>query len=274
MDIYVVQQGDNVDAIAAKYQISVDVLTFDNQIEYPYRLAVGQALFIDDGQEAPDRRPLYVSGYAYPFITTEVLRETLPWVNGIYVFSYGFTAEGELIPPQTSDTDMVTLIRGGGVMPVITLTPLDAEGRFNNQFITGLLGNTAVQEQLIRRLKEEMQRKGFGGVDIDFEYVLAEDRDAFSALVRRMSRSMNASGYVVSVALAPKTSRDQRGTLYEGVDYAGLGMAANRTMLMTYEWGYTYGYIRPGIDRGRIGYTVRRKFAGRLSSFLLRSVFR
>ena len=52
---------------------------------------------------------------------------------------------------------------------------------------------------------------------------------------------MNESGRTVSVALAPKTSDDQPGLLYEGKDYAGLGAAADSVLLMTYEWGHAYG---------------------------------
>ena len=50
MQIYVVKEGDNVDKIAASMEIAVETLIYDNQIEYPYRLAVGQALFI--GQDS------------------------------------------------------------------------------------------------------------------------------------------------------------------------------------------------------------------------------
>lgn len=48
-------------------------------------------------------------------------------------------------------------------------------------------------------------------------------------------------GYTLSVALAPKTSADQPGLLYAGKDYRALGAAADSVLLMTYEWGYTYG---------------------------------
>ena len=41
--------------------------------------------------------------------------------------------------------------------------------------------------------------------------------------------------------MAPKTSADQPGLLYEGKDYRALGMIANSVLVMTYEWGYTYG---------------------------------
>jgi spore germination protein len=32
------------------------------------------------------------------------------------------------------------------------------------------------------------------------------------------------------------------GLLYEGMNYALLGEAANKALLMTYEWGYTSGH--------------------------------
>lgn len=70
---------------------------------------------------------------------------------------------------------------------------------------------------------------------------LSTDRDAFTEFVRIMTETLNDSGYQVSVALAPKTSAEQQGVLYEGKDYKMLGQVANHVLLMTYEWGYTYG---------------------------------
>lgn len=241
MQIYVVKTGDTVDSIAAETGVPVETLIYDNQIEYPYRLAVGQALFIGDGIREVPRRPLYVSGYAYPFIEEEVLRETLPWLTAIYVFSYGFTEEGELVPPISDDTRIIEESRQAGVRPVLTFTPLGADGRFNNNLVSALVGSRELQQKIIWELGRTMQVKGYEGLDIDFEYIRAEDREAFAAFVGFTTQVMNLFGYPVSVALAPKTSRDQRGLLYEGVDYRLLGMAANRAMLMTYEWGYTYG---------------------------------
>lgn len=90
-------------------------------------------------------------------------------------------------------------------------------------------------------MKDILLEKGFAGVDIDFEFILPEDRDAFTLFVRYVTEALNEDGYQVSVALAPKTSSEQRGLLYEGKDYRGLGDAANNVLLMTYEWGYTYG---------------------------------
>ena len=96
-----------------------------------------------------------------------------------------------------------------------------------------------------RRLKdaivEQITTRGFQGLDIDFEYILANDRDAFVDFVAYMQEAVSALGYPTSVALAPKTSDTQTGLLYEGKDYRRLGETADYVLLMTYEWGYTYG---------------------------------
>ncbi len=240
MGIYVVKEGDNVDQIALQTGVPVRILIYDNQIAYPYRLAVGQALFIR-GWMTQERTPLYVSGYAYPYISNEVLKNTLPWLTAIYIFSYGFTMEGELVPPSKNEDWMIASARLMGVRPVLVLTPLGTDGHFNNNLVNVLVQNRSMQQKLLWALGSVMEEKGYGGLDIDFEYVQATDREAFAEFVEFATQVMNLFGYPVSVALAPKTSRDQPGLLYEGVDYKLLGAAANRAMLMTYEWGYTYG---------------------------------
>ena len=74
---------------------------------------------------------------------------------------------------------------------------------------------------------------------MDFEYILPEDRDQYTAFIQRLADRLTPQGYPVVTALAPKTSAQQEGLLYEGHDYAGIGAAASMVLLMTYEWGYT-----------------------------------
>lgn len=70
---------------------------------------------------------------------------------------------------------------------------------------------------------------------------MRENREGYTEFVRNLRNAMNEAGYTVSAALAPKISAEQRGILYEGMDYRMLGEAADEVFLMTYEWGYTYG---------------------------------
>ena len=95
------------------------------------------------------------------------------------------------------------------------------------------------QEKVIGSILAVMQEKGYIGLDIDFEFIPAEERVLYANFVALLRDTLNPYGYSVTVALAPKTSADQPGLLYEGHDYALLGRAANSVFLMTYEWGYT-----------------------------------
>ncbi|MCI5732066.1 MAG: glycosyl hydrolase family 18 protein [Eubacterium sp.] len=241
MDIYVVKEGDTIDAIASAYRTTPEEISYANQIPYPYRLAVGQALLLESGTSLRTGRSAVANGYAYPYISPWVLRQTLPYLTGMFVFSYGFTVEGELLSPVPSDAWMLETAAEFGRDSILTLTPLGPDGRFSNNLIHGMLENEEGKERLMEELLAEMRRSSFSGVDVDFEYILAEDRDLFTGFVAELTRRMNAEGYRVSVALAPKTSADQPGLLYEGKDYRGLGEAANEVLLMTYEWGYKYG---------------------------------
>ena len=78
-------------------------------------------------------------------------------------------------------------------------------------------------------------------MDVDFEYVGAENAQPYAQFLQQLKDVVAPLGYQVWVALAPKVRGNQEGILYEGHDYPSLGNIADRSLLMTYEWGYTYG---------------------------------
>ena len=243
MEIYIVKPGDSVDSIADSFGVPVDSLLYNNQLTPPYRLAIGQALLVPAAEETEDfpKRSIVTGGYAYPYINPDILKETLPWLTGLYVFSYGFDTNGSILPPDPDDSFMIEMAKEAGSKPVLTLTPRDADNAFNNILINEVINDEEKTQALIDNLVDTVLEKGFEGVDLDFEYILPQDRVPYVRFVQRVREAVNAIGYEVSVALAPKTSADQRGVLYEGKDYPGLGAAADSVLLMTYEWGYTYG---------------------------------
>lgn len=241
MQIYVVREGDNIDKIAAAFGVSAEEIAYDNQISAPYPLAVGQALLIAGAGNAEQKRAVHVNGYAYPYIQDWVLSETLPYLTNLSVFSYGFTTSGDLVPPGTDDNRMIGQAWQQGTAPVLVLTPFDQTGMFNNYLISAITHDQTAQQNLIDQLFLTMEEKGFAGIDLDFEYILPQDRVAYADFVANVRAQAAPRGYFVSVALAPKTSANQKGLLYEGKDYRLLGAAADSVLLMTYEWGYTYG---------------------------------
>lgn len=238
--VHIVREGQTVEQIAEEYSITVKNLYQNNPflLNQTYLLE-GQSLVISyEGEPLMQGR---ISGYAYPFIEPYILREVLLYIDEILIFSYGFTAEGELIPPQIDETWVIQEAWNQQVEPILVLTPFAETGTFNSGLIQILSENQTVQENLIENLLETVQEKGYVGVDVDFEYIRPEDQVGYADFVNRLRETMNENGYRVSVALAPKTSSYQKGLLYEAMDYHLLGQSANTVFLMTYEWGYTYG---------------------------------
>ena len=119
------------------------------------------------------------------------------------------------------------------------------------------------QDALVQSILETVQARHYFGLDVDFEYVLPEQREAYAAFITRLREALNPLGCPVIVALAPKTSAAQRGLLYEAHDYALLGAAANAMFLMTYEWGYAYGPPMAVAPLGQVRAVLARNKAER-----------
>ena len=154
--IHTVAEGETPEGIAGQYGISEKQLFRNNPFllnqEY---LLTGQRLVIRYRTE--EQGDLLVTGYAYPFIESELLRETLLYLSELLVFSYGFTTAGELIPPQLPDEWMIALAWRMGVRPVLVLTPFSEQGSFNNQLVKLVSENLQVQQKLIQNLLETVQ---------------------------------------------------------------------------------------------------------------------
>ena len=236
--IHEVAEGDTIASVAEQYQIQpLTIYRNNSYLLFDQVLIPGE--FIVISYEGEQSEPIYVDGYVYPYISEMVLEENLLYLTSLSIFSYGFTQEGELIGIE--DNELINTCQQFDVKPILVLTPFDEQGVFSNQLVNVLMENDDVQARLIENVLQTLDEKGYAGVNIDFEYVLAVDRERYVEFVQKMHDRLSQFGYLVSVCLAPKTSVDQKGLLYEGIDYKGLGEAADYVLCMTYEWGYTYG---------------------------------
>ncbi len=236
---HTVRGGETLSGIAAMYGTTVRDLYRNNPIlsglpaVYP-----GQVLNI--AYETPPLGEISLNGYAYTSIDREVLRRTLPYLTYLSVFSYGITEEGELIPPAGDDTELIALAREYGAVPLLVLTSVTERGTFSSERAAAILSDPARRAVLAENTAGVIREKGYGGIDVDFEYIPAENAADYAAFITEIGAVLGEE-YPVFVALAPKYSADQQGLLYQGHNYRALGEAADYALLMTYEWGYTYG---------------------------------
>lgn len=236
--IHTVAPGETLRSIALQYGVTLNQIYRNNiRLKGSEEIFPGETIVISYRDKPTDS--LEANAYAYPFIDQTLLRQSLPYLTYLTPFTYGFTFNGRLV--QLDDEELIAISKEYGTAPLMHLSTLTEQGNFSNELASRVFNNKEVQDLLIDNVIKTMKQKGYYGLDIDFEFVLANEAALYASFVANITYQLNAQGYEVIVALAPKTSANQPGLLYEGHDYRGLGSAANGVLLMTYEWGYTYG---------------------------------
>lgn len=243
--VYTIQNGDTLQSIADAFETSIlQIVRNNSYLLNESFLLPGREIVISYVGEISDstqerQQEIEIFGYAYGFIRDDILEESCLYIQELLPFSYGYNMDGTLIP--MNDERLLAEANRFGLRKRMVLTPLDINERFNNQLVVMVLSDTIMRENLINNVLQTMTDKGYQALDIDFEFIPGEFRDAYVAFIAEVRARLNSQGYQVSVAVPPKTSDNQQGLLYEGIDYAGIGNAADTVFLMTYEWGYKFG---------------------------------
>lgn len=236
MTIYTVKQGDTLYSIGKRYGVTIEQLINANGQTVQPSLIIGQAVIIPTSTDSKPNK--LINGYAYPFIQNEALNSTLDYLSLITPFSYGVTQNGTLL--DLDDQNLIDTALARGVKPLLLVTSLTEQGSFSSERAAEVLSDTALGDALISSITQKLKTQSYYGVDIDFEYIPQQYGAEYAEFIARLKAAVGED-YKVFVSVAPKTSAMQRGLLYEAHNYKALGAAADYILVMTYEWGYTYG---------------------------------
>ena len=228
--IHAVTAGETLTSIAEDHGTTVRQLWRNNwELGGGEDIQEGQALVISYFDEKLGEGVF--NGYAYPFISPELLAEQLPYLSTLAPFTYGITAEGGLLP--LDDEAMLEAAWERGTRPVMHLSTLTEAGQFDTGRATFILTDYEAQGRLAAEVLQTVLRKGYAGLDVDFEYLPGQLAEAYAAFLGRLRQLLAAQGKFLWAALAPKTDTRQRGLLYEGHDYAAVAAAVDGVLLMT-----------------------------------------
>ena len=238
-ETYSVQSGDTLSAIARKTGVSPRGILANNPALAGglNEIFPGQTLVLSFSDERTYE--ISTNGSAYPFIGDAALYGNSPYFSFVSPFTYGFTPDGELIPPDAQR--IVAVSSSLGAAALLHLSTLTENGTFSSALAAALLKDPSARRALVSNILGAVRQNGYAGLDVDFEYIDAADAALYASFIAEAREELNRYGYIVIAALAPKSYAAQPGQLYEGHDYRLIGAAANFVSLMTYEWGYTYG---------------------------------
>ncbi|AZB44949.1 spore gernimation protein [Bacillus sp. FJAT-42376] len=153
-------------------------------------------------------------------------------------FSYRVKEDGSLIP--LDDKKPLAAVKETSTTPMLVLTNF-MDGNFSPDIAHKIFTDKKASENLIASVLKTMKTNGYKALNIDFEHIREKDRDLFNGFLETIIPRIQKEGYIVSTALAPKTSDKQAGPWHGAHDYKRHGELADFVILMTYEWGWSGG---------------------------------
>lgn len=235
--IHTVMPKETVYSISRKYNVPVVEILNAN----PF-LGNGSSIMPRDKIIIPKvskKTTIEVNGYTFPTIDTGVLDRTLPNLTYLSIFSYTVKANGSLNP--IDDAEIIARARQQRVAPMMVVSNIEEGKGFSSEIAHSVLNDEQAQNALIANILAVLKDKNYYGVNVDFEYIFPYDRLSYNQFIRKLSATVHREKYILITSLAPKTSANQKGLLYEAHDYPVHGALVDRVILMTYEWGYTSG---------------------------------
>ena len=234
---YRVQKGDSLYSIALSQGLTVEeLLKLNPNLRPPFTIYPDQILNVPKRQKS---RTIDVNGYCYSYIKSENLALSLPYLTYLSIFSYNIMPDGRL--RGINDDRIISAARAQNVAPLMVVANLNEEEAFDSELAKRFLRNDVAQRNFINGIPSYLKEKGYMGINLDFEYVYAENREDYNVFMCALGERLSREGLLLTTALAPKSSDNQSGILFEGHDYRRLGECCDWIMLMTYDWGYAAG---------------------------------
>lgn len=230
VDYYVVQPGDSFWAISRMAYVPLNALLEANPNVQPEDLQPGMRLSL------PTIERRLATSFSYtqlrtPDVDAALIANHAPYLTYIALFETHFNWNGDLSP--LNDGAAVLAAWQGRVTPIMAVTNLTAAG-FNSVLVQRVLNTPSVQARLIDNMIARATSRGYGGINIDFEGVLASDREAFVAFLQTLRARTEAAGLNLSIAVPAKM--DDAASWVRGYDYAGIGAAVDLVFIMAYDW--------------------------------------
>ncbi|WP_340020822.1 glycoside hydrolase family 18 protein [Paenibacillus sp. FSL K6-1096] len=241
---YWVQPGDSFYSIAKRFGLKASTLAEVNGLALNQPLQTGVRLYIPPAARREAEVNAYVEPRGETFSQTlqKAAADAAPDLTYLAPFSFRIQRDGSLQAPPLDDLASIAAQHQVTLMMVVTNLE---NAQFSSELGRIILNDQEVQDRLLKNIISEAKRLNFRDIHFDMEFLRPEDREAYNAFLRKAAELIHKEGFLLSTALAPKTSASQTGAWYTAHDYKVHGQVADFVIIMTYEWGYSGGPPMP-----------------------------
>ncbi len=254
--VHTVAEGDSLAGIADAYGVSLMQLLRNNSYlsdrEY---LSPGETIVIS----YQTGRQITTNGIAYPYISRDALRKTLPYLTYLSIYNYRVTGQGE-IASYYDDSEVIQMAKEYGTVPLMLVTTLTTQGEPNPEIAYDILTTEEYQNTFIEDMLDIIRAKGFYGINIFYYSMDAANKEIYENFSLKVSERLISEGYLFFMTINPNIYGNVDSRIIGAVDYSTISKNVNNIAFLHLIWGTNYGPPAPVISinnvRQFLNYTV------------------
>jgi len=162
-------------------------------------------------------------------------------ITTISPFWYNVAEDGTLILKENSeDQSVINLAKEKKVTLIPTIT-----NSFKGATVSPIFNDLELKKKNIQIIVDKVLEKGYDGIDIDYEGIYSEDKNAFTAYLRDLDEALNKHGKKLTVAIQAKSFPTLLKFGDRGQDWAAIAPYVDEFRIMTYDYGWKGSIPRP-----------------------------
>jgi len=163
-------------------------------------------------------------------------------IDYISLFWYGLRPDGSIRKYiyAVEDTSLIKYAHSKKVKVLALIANLpdeDDRGDWDSERVDLVISSSSARIKHIADLVSLAKKKGFDGINIDYEALKGYQKDDFTAFIKELSIALHKNNKLLAVALHPKVGEGdpEYSNGSQAQDYAQLAKYADQLHLMTYE---------------------------------------
>ena len=162
-------------------------------------------------------------------------------INTISPFWYHLNEDGTLKPPEDGENqEIIDFAKNNGITLIPTIS-----NSFNGDLVSGIINDPEIKKQSIYNIVDIVREFDYDGIDIDYEGLNSEDKDAFTAFIRDLREELNHYDKKLTIAIQAKSYPDLKKYGDRGQDWEQLSRYVDEFRIMTYDYGWKGSVPRP-----------------------------
>jgi len=164
------------------------------------------------------------------FLEQKTLTDNAAVLSEVDFFWYELGADGEIRGSVQSKTGLQAA-RETGLRALLSIH----NGGFDRERVAAIIHDPDRRAAHIDAIVQLALENDYDGVDIDYESLYAEDRDAFTSFIEELAAALHAQNKLLSTTVHPKTGEGGAWGGPQAQDWARLGAVSDEFKIMIYD---------------------------------------